>query len=193
MIVNFTFEVENRQRVEPYYLPAYMMTAIWIGFAFDAIYKFLKNISLSEKSKIIPHKLLTFTGIIILIATSALPCILNWQQNDRSDFTIARDYNESIFRTTGKNSIIFTSVDCTTFPMIYLIGVEQHRPDILLADKTGRPSDENATWDLYCGLVPETRRIPRDKIKTADLVYTFVMKQARPVLYYRSLCRSASS
>ncbi|MHC5056519.1 MAG: protein O-mannosyl-transferase family [Planctomycetota bacterium] len=180
MILRFSFERENRQRVEVYYLPAYTMAAIWIGLgatrALERVRAWAEASAADAKGRLAG----TTRGVTLTAATAfaalapLLPFLRHVDENNRGGFWIARDYAESILRTARKDAVIFPSADYTTFPLIYLMGVEEKRPDILLGDKYGGLCPE--THDLFRKVAPEVRRATRDEI-----LLTIAERSGRPV------------
>ncbi len=168
MILHFAFDQENRQRVEVYYLPAYLMVSLWLGLGASEILAWLKPRLRNRKQyvKVIP------TAACLLLPI--LPLSVYYNENDLSDFTIAREYSQSILRVARKNAVIFPSADYTTFPLIYLMGVEHKRSDILLGDKYGDITPE--AHGLFHLLAPSITRATK-----ADILRILVRRSGRPV------------
>lgn len=71
---------------------------------------------------------------------AALPAAFlagNFSREDRSSYTVARDYAESILKTIPEGGIYIPSGDHANFPVLYLQIVEGARPDVIVADKYG--------------------------------------------------------
>lgn len=169
-ILHFQFDNENRQRMEVYYLPAYAIACLWIGAGMHFIAARMKYAKATS---------------IILPMFAIIPLYSHFSFNDKSDSTIARAYNENILATVEENAVIFPSADYTTFPLIYLIGAEKKRSDVLLADKYGTITPE--THELFHELAPEIKSAGIDVIAN-----TIARRSNRPVyLTSRSIAHAA--
>jgi len=105
------------------YVGSFYAFAIWIGLAvpalFSAIQKLLKGL---------PAALLATTLSLVLV-----PGILlseNFDDHDRSDRYMTRDYAINYLESCAPNAILFTYGDNDTFPLWYVQEVEGVRPDI---------------------------------------------------------------
>ena len=96
--------------------------AIWIGLGVLAIYDKLKN------------KLNPLTASIIAsVITLFVPTIMaaeNWDDHDRSDRYVARDFAYNYLNSVEKDGVIFTNGDNDTFPLWYIQEVEGVRTDV---------------------------------------------------------------
>jgi len=75
-----------------------------------------------------------------LSAVAVIPAgylLFNFDDQDKSRYTIARDYAECVLKTLPKDSVYISGSDHSNFPILYLQVVEGQRPDIILADKYG--------------------------------------------------------
>jgi len=168
LILRFTYERENRQRFEPYYLLAWTVCALWLALGTSRALALLVRRLETRRSRLL------WVPVAAMAVVPALPLVVNYGDNDRSGFWIARDYSESILKTAGRDAVLFPSADFTTFPLIYLMGVEGQRPDVLLADKTGVLEPE--VHELFKGLAPEAARATDD-----DIIRTIASRSSRPV------------
>ena len=97
--------------------------AIWIGIGVYAIFDALKN-KVSEKGAAA-----IATGVCLL----AVPHIMakeGWNDHDRSERYIARDFAINYLNSCAPNAIIFTNGDNDTFPLWYVQEVEGIRTDV---------------------------------------------------------------
>ncbi|MBP6231494.1 MAG: DUF2723 domain-containing protein [Paludibacteraceae bacterium] len=99
------------------YAGSFYAFAIWIGFGVAGIAKWL------ESKKINP----TLAAIIAVLVALPAPLIMaqqNWDDHDRSDRYIVRDFALNYFNSLAPNAIIFTNGDNDTFPLWYTQEVE---------------------------------------------------------------------
>ncbi len=105
------------------YAGSFYAFAIWIGLAVPALYvtvqKFLKGI--------LGAALVTAVSLVLV------PGILlaeNYDDHDRSNRYMTRDYAINYLESCAPNAILFTYGDNDTFPLWYVQEVEGVRPDI---------------------------------------------------------------
>jgi hypothetical protein len=104
------------------YAGSFYAFAIWIGLGVLGIYESLKKY-LSET----PSAVLA-TAITLFIP--ALMAAENWDDHDRSDRYIARDFAYNYLNSVEKDGVIFTNGDNDTFPLWYIQEVEEVRTDV---------------------------------------------------------------
>lgn len=95
---------------------------IWIGLGVLAIYDFLKQKMNGKVSAIVS------TGVCMIV-----PGILiaqNYDDHDRSNRTMARDFAADYLNSCAPNAILFTNGDNDTFPLWYCQEVEGIRTDV---------------------------------------------------------------
>jgi len=105
------------------YTGSFYAFAIWIGLAVPAIYSVVQKVLKGS------------TGAIAVSALSLalVPGILaaeNWDDHDRSDRYMTRDYAINYLESCAPNAILLTYGDNDTFPLWYVQEVEGVRPDI---------------------------------------------------------------
>ena len=99
------------------YAGSFYAFSIWIGFGVAGIAKWL------ETKKINP----TLAAIIALLLAAPAPIIMaqqNWDDHDRSNRYVVRDFAQNYFNSLAPNAIIFTNGDNDTFPLWYTQEVE---------------------------------------------------------------------
>ena len=116
------YPLQPRERDYAYAGSFYAFT-IWIGLGVLGVYNFL-------------HKKLpavTSAGLASTICLIAVPTIMateNWDDHDRSDRYIARDFAYNYLNSCAPNAILFTNGDNDTFPLWYAQEVEGIRTDV---------------------------------------------------------------
>lgn len=105
------------------YAGSFYAFAIWIGLGVLGIYNFF-----NKKLPAIASAGLATT--ICLIAVPAVMATENWDDHDRSNRYIARDFAANYLNSCAPNAILFTHGDNDTFPLWYAQEVEGIRTDV---------------------------------------------------------------
>ncbi|MCK6552043.1 tetratricopeptide repeat protein [Myxococcota bacterium] len=138
-ILRFRFDHENAMRVNEYYLPAYVALAIVLAAGATTIAERLAR-----------HVHARATGLVALVPI--VPLAVNFELQDRSRDTRARELSAFILGSAEVDAIYWPSGDYSAFPALALQVVDGLRPDVLLADYTGKPSP--AARRLAASLAP---------------------------------------
>jgi len=107
----------------------------------------------------------------------AVPLIANWNDNNMRHYWYAYDHARNILACMLPNGIIFPSGDHNTFPLIYLVHVENMRPDVIIADKYGY-----IDLDLYRDM-PDNPGKPRTR-EQREAIEEWIIRHARRPVYY---------
>lgn len=114
--------VQPRER-DYAYAGSFYAFAIWIGLAVPALFSALKKLL-----KGIPGAVLATLGSVVLV-----PGVLateNWDDHNRSDRYMTRDYAINYLESCAPNAILLTYGDNDTFPLWYVQEVEGVRTDV---------------------------------------------------------------
>lgn len=117
----------NQQPFEPRerdyaYAGSFYAYSIWIGLGVAAIWLFLKKFMSSTPAALISS--------IVLLLVPIQMASQNWDDHDRSDRYVMRDFGENYLRSCEPNAILFTNGDNDTFPLWYAQEVEGFRTDV---------------------------------------------------------------
>lgn len=117
----------NQQPFEPRerdyaYAGSFYAYCIWIGMAVAAVYHLLK--------KKLPGTLSAVFALLLLIEVPIQMGAQNWDDHDRSDRYVMRDFGENYLKTCEPDAILFTNGDNDTFPLWYVQEVEGFRTDV---------------------------------------------------------------
>ncbi|MGP1514550.1 MAG: protein O-mannosyl-transferase family [Bacteroidales bacterium] len=112
------------------YAGSFYAFAIWIGMGVFAICDWLKKIRLNESLKNL------FVIVICLFAVPVLMAWQEWDDHDRSDRYMARDFAKNYLESCKPNSILITFGDNDTFPLWYDQEVEGIRTDVRVLNYT---------------------------------------------------------
>ncbi len=124
------------------YSGSFYAFSIWIGLAIPAFYAFFRKIA---KGPLV-------AGAIILVSLALVPGILaseNWDDHDRSDRYMTRDFAKNYLESCAPNALLFTYGDNDTFPLWYVQEVEGVRPDVRIINLGYMGMDwyiEQQTW-----------------------------------------------
>jgi len=140
-------EIEYFYRV--YYLPSYLVLALWLAVGLHFILLFLDKIWL---------RCIFWLGVLLLVISVF---ISNFQVNNYRDFHLPDQWIRSVFDSLPKNAILVIgnqglSHDSRLFASWYLRHVESYRPDITLVNDCSLfyPDGEK----IYLGKTAEERQ-----------------------------------
>ncbi len=105
------------------YAGSFYAFAIWIGLGVIALYQGLKRLAPATLSA-------SLATLLSLIAVPGLMASENWDDHDRSERYVARDFARNYLETCAPNAILFTHGDNDTFPLWYAQEVEGIRTDV---------------------------------------------------------------
>jgi hypothetical protein len=117
--------LQPRERDYAYAGSFYAFT-IWIGLGVIAIAEKLK----SYLSKIIA----AWLALVISMTVPVILIVENWDDHDRSNRYMARDYAINYLESCAPNAVLFTYGDNDTFPLWYVQEVEGVRKDIRICN-----------------------------------------------------------
>jgi tetratricopeptide (TPR) repeat protein len=105
------------------YAASFYAFAIWIGLGVLAIYDFLQ----SKMNQMVSA---TTATAVCLLAVPTIMAKEEWDDHDRSNRYIARDFARNYLESCAPNAILFTNGDNDTFPLWYAQEVEGIRTDV---------------------------------------------------------------
>lgn len=105
------------------YAGSFYAFAIWIGLGALAIFDFLQKRMNQTTSAFVATAL-------CLLAVPTIMAKEEWDDHDRSDRYIARDFAADYLNSCAPNAILFTNGDNDTFPLWYAQEVEGIRTDV---------------------------------------------------------------
>ncbi|MEW6555725.1 MAG: DUF2723 domain-containing protein [Elusimicrobiota bacterium] len=116
-LLNFKFTPQDIDAFTPYYIPAWIMVSIWIGY------------EIFELGKI----KLCLVPVLLILGFQVFSNIK--RNNNRYNF-VGYDYPVNILKSIAKNGILYLydEVDETIFTISYLKNVVHKRPDITVID-----------------------------------------------------------
>ena len=130
-IVLYLNQPPNQPRERDYaYAGSFYAFAIWIGFGVYALCDWLKKIKIPANIRNIA------VSVICLLAVPVLMASQEWDDHDRSDRYMARDFATNYLESCDKNAILITFGDNDTFPLWYAQEVEGVRTDVRVLNYT---------------------------------------------------------
>ena len=105
------------------YAGSFYAFSIWIGLGVLALYNILKK----KAPNIFSAGAVTLASLVLVPGIMATE---NWDDHDRSDRYIARDFAFNYLNSCDRNAILFTHGDNDTFPLWYAQEVEGIRTDV---------------------------------------------------------------
>jgi len=122
-IVVYLNQYPQQPRERDYaYAGSFYAFAIWIGLGVLGIYEQLKKVTQKTPAAV--------TAVVITLFIPGIMAAENWDDHDRSNRYIARDFAYNYLNSCEKNSVIFTNGDNDTFPLWYIQEVEGVRTDV---------------------------------------------------------------
>ncbi|MDR1681259.1 MAG: DUF2723 domain-containing protein [Prevotellaceae bacterium] len=115
------------------YAGSFYAFALWVGLGVMPVYRFLRK----GMPAIAAAALASAACIIVPVQMGAV----NWDDHDRSNRYIARDFAYNYFMSCEKDAIIFTVGDNDTFPLWYIQEVEGVRTDVRVVNTSLLNSD----------------------------------------------------
>lgn len=106
------------------YAGSFYAFSIWIGLGVAMIIKGL------EKYIKVPPLLASIAATVLCLFVPIQMASQNWDDHDRSDRYLARDFGFNYLATCEPNAVIFTNGDNDTFPLWYSQEVEGFRTDV---------------------------------------------------------------
>ncbi|OIP81817.1 MAG: hypothetical protein AUK44_09230 [Porphyromonadaceae bacterium CG2_30_38_12] len=104
------------------YAGSFYAFSIWIGLGVLGMIQAI--------DKYIPKALAASIVALAALGVPALMATENWDDHDRSNRFVARDFGGNYLASIKKNAIIFTNGDNDTFPLWYNQEVEDNRTDV---------------------------------------------------------------
>jgi len=119
--------------IEPYFLPSFLIFAIWIGMGLIGILYFI--IKTAERNNPASVESITIIFPLIFLIFPSFNLVKNYTPQDRSQNYFAYDYCQNILRSVEKNAVILGDVWDFYSPWLYIRYIENSRPDVVFLDK----------------------------------------------------------
>ncbi len=133
-IVVYLNQYPNQPRERDYaFAGSYYAFAIWVGLGIMGLLGIGKRNkgSLGDEAK--EGKARPIMAVLIVLVGLSVPALMasqNWDDHDRSNRYMARDFAYNYLNSCAPNAILFTNGDNDTFPLWYAQEVEGVRTDI---------------------------------------------------------------
>lgn len=151
-----------------YWIPAYLVTAIFIGAAIAGV--------CAATPRFVTRAII---ASMLCFASIGAPLVANFTHNDKSRYYLASDYARNILATLAPGAIYFGDSDLSLFPVLYYQIVEHMRTDVLVANPYGYPPEY-----VYRDMPAETREkfhpIPTEEDEQKIFEW-LVLNSGRPV------------
>ncbi len=122
-IVVYLNQYPRQPRERDYaYAGSFYAFAIWTGIGILGIYEAMKKRMKAAPSAILATAVCTIIPLIMAAE--------NWDDHDRSNRYVARDFAYNYLQSCEKDAVIFTNGDNDTFPLWYIQEVEGVRTDV---------------------------------------------------------------
>lgn len=110
------------------YAGSFYAFCIWIGFGVAGLAKILNDALqtvLKDNNTATVKAITTTIAFLLALPAPILMATENWDDHDRSDRYLVRDFGKNYFNSCDANAIIFTNGDNDTFPLWYLQETEE--------------------------------------------------------------------
>lgn len=104
------------------YAGSFYAYCIWIGLGVLSISQFI--------GKVMPKHIAALLATILCLGVPTILATENWDDHDRSNRYVARDFGGNYLASCDENAIIFCNGDNDTFPLWYNQEVEGYRTDV---------------------------------------------------------------
>lgn len=131
-IVLYLNQTPNQPRERDYaYAGSFYAFAMWCGLGVTALYEVLMR--LFRKLSRNPRTVSALASVVALVPAVAVPLQMvsqTWDDHDRSDRYVCRDFGLDYLETVPHDGVIFTNGDNDTFPLWYNEDTEGKRTDV---------------------------------------------------------------
>lgn len=128
ILLNFDIEKESLWLNNVFWIPAYIVAAVFIGAAVS----WMGGLTIGSRKALVPA--IVASGVCI-----AVPFAANYHKNDKGNYYFAYDFGMNVLKTLEQDAIYIPAADHATFPTIYLQAVEGIRRDVSIGNKYGYP------------------------------------------------------
>jgi phage shock protein PspC (stress-responsive transcriptional regulator) len=112
------------------YAGSFYAFSIWCGLGIAAIYELLGNWLGKKMEKRMAGIIAGAVGLVPAVAVPAQMVSQTWDDHDRSDRYMCRDFGLNYLETIPHDGVIFTNGDNDTFPLWYNEDTEGKRTDV---------------------------------------------------------------
>lgn len=166
-ILNFGFQRQDMFCNQVFFLPAYILTALWLTVGLELLVRTIQN-------RKIP---VGFLGQGVTVILTLIVILSNYSLNNKRNYYYAYDHARNILNSLEPNALLIPSGDHNTFPTIYLHYVEKVRPDITIADKYGY-----IEYALYQDMPQAPKRI-HSRQEREQIEAWLIQHSGKPVYY----------
>ncbi len=112
------------------YVGSFLAFSLWIGIGaggiLQMVYESIKD-TMASMAQLGP---LLGAGLLVFLAVPGWMTVENYEDHDRSENYVARDYAHNMLSSVAENGIVFTNGDNDTYPLWYMQEVESFRTDV---------------------------------------------------------------
>ncbi|MCX7918563.1 MAG: DUF2723 domain-containing protein [bacterium] len=126
-LINYRITTEEITLAHVFFIPSYLIVAIWISFGISFIMRYLQKYYLTINKSI----------AYILLLLPLIPLLSNYKLNNRLGNRFGELYGKNILSALPQNAILFSIRDSNNFTLAYQKIVNKQRPDITIYDMSG--------------------------------------------------------
>ncbi len=166
-LLNFQYTALGRAIFAVYYLPAYLVAALWSGYALKEYIHKLRSVKWRN----------AIGGLMLFVLL-----VFNFTGNNKRNYYLAHDYGMNIMNTLEKGAGYFTFGDNQIFILAYLRFVEKLRGDVRIFNNNGivfpHPYTENHLQMDKSRRAALVKEINRELIEKSDIPLYYSIRAA---------------
>lgn len=171
-IVIYLNQPPNQPRERDYaFAASFYAFAIWIGLGTLALINLLQK-------KLKQHHAAIIATILCIALVPSIMAKENWDDHDRSNRYMARDFALNYLNSCPPNAILFTNGDNDTFPLWYAQEVEGLRTDVKIVNL----SLLNTDW--YIDMMSRKKTYDADPVPMSLDPEKYVQSKMERILFY---------
>ncbi len=136
LVANFDLDRTNRWLMRVFFIPVSLGLVIPLAYLLDALRGMVYRSLPSHR------RLAVLIVALLVVAGPTLQAASHQDRCDYSNYWYAYDHAQNLLTCMMPDALVFPYADYNTFPLVYLLMVQQRRPDVLIAAYSGRVRPE---------------------------------------------------
>jgi tetratricopeptide (TPR) repeat protein len=179
-VLNYQTTNHSMYIVSRFFIPSFLVGAIWIAIGIQQIIEFLK-------SKIQEPGSFKYIGYALILIVPLVPLSMNYWNNDLSKNQVAYDFGQNILNSIVPDGNLFIIGDNPTFSIAYLSYVERQHSPANVYDE-----GENLFNSIHDFGQNKFKFSPNDHARLKDIDRARITMTATTPVYYMSVQNPAT-